>query len=164
MSDFDFMSIPKIALVLGVIILYLTVTIAIIKSLIFKRKSYTPYHTDFIFTESYKGIEKRRSERIPVDLKALVYNESKSLQHPTTIRNISNHGIRCEIHDQPFNFIPRDKVFIEIYEQGEMHSCKIPCKLVWKKGDDKFLTFGAEFTAKSENLENYILFLKKHRE
>ena len=163
MSDFDFTSIPKIVLILSVIILYLSVSIAILKSICKKRGSHSPYHVEFINTEKYKGMEKRRTERFSVKINALLYNESRSIQHSAKIEDISSLGIRCKIENPPIDFVKGDSVFIEISEKENMSNFKIPCKLVWKKGKSESLRYGAEFLENNAALENYLLFLKKEK-
>ncbi|MCK5707307.1 MAG: PilZ domain-containing protein [Candidatus Aureabacteria bacterium] len=161
MSDFDFISISKILLALGVIILYVTVTFAILISLCRKRKFCTPYHVEFINTEKYKGIEKRCAKRIDVNLEAFIHNKSRSAQHFATIENISSMGLKCKIKDPPIKFKKEDEIIIEIKNNDDIKDCNIPCKLVWSNDDASIQTFGAEFLNKNEALENYILYLTK---
>ena len=162
MSDFDFMSVPKIVLIIGVLTLYVTVTVAIFKSLIFKRKTCTPYHTDFVFTENYKGIEKRRESRIMVELNASLISDALSYTGPIIIEDLSIHGFKCKAENLPIMMHPGEKVIIDIPSQKELGHCQVHARLVWKQEQDKHFILGAEFLQKNNILENYVKHLKKH--
>lgn len=161
MTNFDFMSMPKVLLILGVIILYLTVTVAIIKSLLFKKKACTAYHVAFVCTDGYKGIDKRRRERLPVDLKARIINETRSFQHSAQIKNISAQGIGCVMNEAPFDFNPGDKITIVLLEPEAIQGVEMKGRIAWKKSEGDSLIFGAEFSEMNPRLTNYITHLKK---
>ena len=161
MSDFDFMSIPKILLILGVITLYLTVTIAILISLLRKKKPCSVYHTDFIYTEKYQGIEKRRTQRLPITLQAHISHKTTSLKLPVIIRNISLNGARCEAQS-PVSLETGEKLFLDICQHGELDNCQVHCRLVWQEKNKDLHFLGLEFEEKSKKLENFVSHMKKH--
>lgn len=161
MNEFDFMSISKILLAIGVITLYITVTFAILISLCRKRKSCSPYHVEFINTRQYKGIEKRKTARINVRLDAFVTNTAKSYKHFAVIENLGLTGIKCLIKDPPVTFEKNDVISIEIKDQKDIKDICIKCRIAWLEKPSPARSFGAEFLDKSETLENYLLHLSK---
>ena len=160
MINIDFVSLPKIVLVAAVITLYLTVTIAIIKSLCFSKKRSTCYDVDFIFSDQYKGINKRKEERIKVNLNATISKEAGLRQIDGKIKDISQQGLGFVVESNP-DLSCGDNISISITGNDTLEGEKIYGKIVWKKKQENYLFFGVQFLQKNNQLINFVSYLKK---
>lgn len=154
MSSHQQIFISRFLLTVFVIFLYASVVVAILRSLFTTRKRKGRHYVHFICSDCYKGIEKRLSERIPVDIsgRLLINGEPYTVK----IVDVSRSGLKCRLNEVDESILHGgESVSIEIPETGSMPSFSEKGRIVWKKNERGLTLCGIEATEKESILGDF---------